>query len=155
MSDGTTAGPGPSEHVQAELGRVFRRAVRGVLVLTAVLVVVGGLVGWLVADLPGLWGGLLGGVVGGVVAGLTPATMLATARSSPTAALAGAVGSWLLAALVLIGAVLGLRATGAVDMPVLGGTVVVGILAAVVIQLRAALTGRVPHVDPGTRPPTP
>ncbi len=153
MSDQATPGAGPSELVQAELGRVFRRAVRGVLVLTAVLLVVGGLVGWLVAGLPGLWGGLLGGVVGGVVAGLTPATMLATARSSPTAALGGAVGSWLLAALVLIGAILGLRATGAVDMPVFAGTVVVGIMAAVAIQMRAALTGRVPHVDPGSRPP--
>ena len=147
--------PGPSEHVQAELGRVFRRAVRGVLVLAAVLVVLGGLVGWLVAGAPGLWGGLSGGVVGGVVAGVTPATMLATARSSPTAALAGAVGSWLLAALVLIGSILGLRATGAVDMPVFAGTVVVGILVAVVIQMRAALTGRVPHVDPGARPTKP
>lgn len=158
MSDETVQGQGPGdgpgEYVQAELGRVFRRAVRGVLVLAAALVVLGGLVGWLVADLPGLWGGLLGGVVGGAVAAATPVTMLATARSSPTAALGGAVGSWLLAALVLIGAILGLRATGAVHMPVFGGTVVVGLLAAVVIQMRAALTGRVPHVDPGARRPT-
>lgn len=154
MSDGTEPGQGPREHVQSELGRVFRRAVRGVVVLAAALVVLGGLVGWLVADLPGLWGGLLGGLVAGVVAGLTPATMLATARSSSTAALGGAVGSWLLAALVLVGAIVGLRATGAVHMPVFGATVVVGILAAVAIQLRAALTGRVPHVDPGTRPPS-
>lgn len=154
MSDVTEPGKGPGEYVQAELGRVFRRAVRGVVVLAGVLVVVGGVVGWLVAGPPGLWGGLLGGVVGGLVAGLTPATMLATARSSPTAALGGAVGSWLLAALVLLGAILGLRATGAVDMPVFGGTVVVGLLAAVAIQMRAALSGRVPHVDPGTRPPS-
>ncbi|HYD53452.1 MAG TPA: hypothetical protein VEA99_12525 [Gemmatimonadaceae bacterium] len=153
MSDATAPGQSPGEHVQAELGRVFRRAVRGVLVLTAVLVVGGGLVGWLVADLPGLWGGLLGGVVGGVVAGATPATMLATARSSTTAALGGAVASWLVAALVLVGAIVGLRATGAVHMPVFGATVVVGLIAAVAVQMRAALTGRVPHVDPGTRPP--
>lgn len=155
MSDGTTPDQGAGSHVQAELGRVFRRAVRGVVVLTAVLVVAGGLVGWLVADLPGLWGGLLGGAVGGVVAAVTPATMLATARSSATVALGGAVGSWLVAALVLVGAVVGLRASGAVHMPVFGATVVVGLLAAVAIQMRAALTGRVPHVDPGTRPPTP
>lgn len=142
--------PGGNE-VQVELSRVFRRAVRGVLVLTAALVVLGGVVGWLVAGLPGLWGGLLGGLVGGVMAAATPATMLATARSSTTAALGGAVGSWLLAALVLVGAVLGLRATGAVHMPVFGGTVVVGLLAAVVVQMRAALGGRVPHVDPGAR----
>lgn len=153
MNDGTTSGQAPADDVQAELGRVFRRAVRGVAVLTAGLVVGGGLVGWLVADLPGLWGGLLGGVVGGVVAAATPATMLATARSSMTAALGGAVGSWLLAALVLIGAVVGLRAAGGVHMPVFGATVVVGLLGAVAVQMRAALSGRVPHVDPGARPP--
>lgn len=153
MTDGTTPGPDRASDVQAELGRVFRRAVRGVAVLTAVLVVVGGLVGWLVADVPGLWGGVLGGVVGGVVAAATPATMLATSRSSVTAALGGAVGSWLLAALVLIGSVVGLRAAGGVHMPVFGATVVVGLVAAVAVQMRAALTGRVPHVDPGPRPP--
>lgn len=135
--------------VQVELGRVFRRAVRGVLVLTAVLMVVGGLVGFLVAGVSGLWGGLLGGLVGGGVAAATPATMLATSRSSMSAALAGAVGAWLLAALVLVGAVLGLRATGAVHMPVFGGTVVVGLLAAVAVQMRAVLGGRVPNVGPG------
>ena len=153
MSDGTTPGQSPGDDVQAELGRVFRRAVRGVAVLTVVLVLGGGLIGLLVADLPGLWGGLLGGVVGGVVASATPATMLATSRSSMTAALGGAVGSWLLAALVLIGAVVGLRAAGGVHMPVFGGTVVVGLVAALAVQMRAAMTGRVPHVDPGPRPP--
>lgn len=153
MSETSDPERSSAQDVQVELARVFRRAVRGVVVLTVVLVVGGGLVGWLVADLPGLWGGLLGGVVGGVVAAATPATMLATSRSSMTAALGGAVGSWLLAALVLIGAVFGLRALGGVHMPVFGGTVVVGLLGAVVVQMRAALTGRVPHVDPGARPP--
>ena len=155
MTDGTTQGRDAADEVQAALGRVFRRAVRGVAVLACVLVVVGGLVGWLAAGLPGLRGGLLGGVVGGVVAAATPVTMLATSRSSATAALGGAVGSWLLAALVLVGAVVGLRATGAVHMPVFGATVVVGLLAAAAIQMRAAVTGRVPYVDPGTRPPRP
>lgn len=153
MTDET--GPGVrGDEVQAQLRRVFRRAVRGVLVLAAVLVVGGGLVGWFVAGAPGLWGGVLGGVVGGLVAAVTPVTMLVTARSSITAALGGAVGSWLLAAVVLVGAILGLRATGAVHMPVFGGTVVVGLLVAVAVQMRAALTGRVPHVDPGARPPS-
>ena len=82
-----------------------------------------------------------------------PVTMLLTARSSITAAMGGAVGAWLLAAVVLVGAVLGLRATGAVHMPVLGGTIAVGLLAAVVVQTRAVLAGRVPYVDPGASGP--
>lgn len=143
------------DEVQTQLARVFRRALRGVGVLAGALVVGGAVVGWSVAGTPGLWGGVLGGVVGGLVAAATPLTMLATARSSVTAALGGAVGGWVLAAIVLVGSIVGLRATGWVHMPVFGGTVVVGLLAAVAIQMRAALGGRVPHVDPGARPPTP
>lgn len=144
---------GPSPEVQEHLRRVFRRAVRGVAVLAAVLVVVGGTVGWFVAGLPGLWGGVLGGLVGGVLAATTPLTMLLTARSTITAALGGAVGSWLLAALVLVGAVLGLRAAGGVHMPVFGVTVAVGLLAAVAVQMRVVLGGRVPYVNPGAGRP--
>lgn len=155
MSDGPVLG-GSSPEVQAELRRVFRRAVRGVVALAVGLTVVAAVVGLLVADVPGLWGGLLGGLVAGLLAATTPVTMLLTARSSVTAALGGAVGGWLLAAVVLIGAVLALRAAGGVHMPVFGATVAVGLLAAVGVQMRAVLTGRVPYVDPGaaarTRP---
>lgn len=142
---------GPTPELQAHLRQVFRRAVRDVVVGAAILTAVAALVGVLVAGVPGLWGGLAGGVVGGVLAATTPLTMLGTARSSITAALAGAVGGWLLAAAVLVLAVVGLRATGAVHMPVFGVTVAVGLLAAVALQMRAVQAGRVPYVSPAER----
>lgn len=154
MTEGLPAGTGPTPELQAHLRRVFRRAVRDVVVGAAVLTALAALVGVVVAGVPGLWGGLAGGLVGGVLAATSPVTMLATARSTITAALAGAVGGWLLAALVLVGAVLGLRATGAVHMPVFGVTVAVGLLAAVALQMRVVQTGRVPYVSP-SEPPSP
>ena len=68
---------------------VFRRALRDVVILLAVLLVLGVLVGYLVAGLPGVWGALLGCALAAVFSTTTIVAMLRTVRSSPAAMAVG------------------------------------------------------------------
>jgi hypothetical protein len=131
----------------APLRRVFRTAVRDVVVLTVVLTVLGAAVGSAVADQRGLLGGLLGGAVVLLVGATTPVTMLLTAGSSLTAAMAAVAGGWLAKTVIVLVGVLAIRGADLVDTRVFGLVVVVGLLGSVAVDGRAVLAGRVPYLD--------
>lgn len=131
----------------APLRSVFRTAVRDVVVLTVVLTVLGAAIGGAVADQRGVLGGLLGGGVVLLVGATTPVTMLLTARSSLTVALAAVAGGWLVKTVIVLVGVVGIRGADLVDARVFGLVVVVGLLGSVAVDGRAVLAGRVPYLD--------
>lgn len=142
----------PSATSADPMRRVFRRALRDVLVFTAALAVLGSGVGWLVAGTPGVWSGVLGAAVSLLVAGTTVGTMLVTAGSDLARTGAVALAAWVLKAAILIGAFIALRGSDLVSRPIFSLVVVVGVLGSLALDYRAVARGRVPYVDspPGT-----
>ena len=130
---------------------VFRRALRDVLILLAVLLVVGLAVGGLAAGGHGVWGALMGWALAAVFSTTTIVAMLRTARSSP-AAMAGLVmGTWLAKVLLVIVALAVLRPLDFYSAPVLGAVLAIGVIGSAVLDYRAVSTGRVPYVEPDVR----
>lgn len=142
---GTTA---PTDPVRD----VFRSAVRDVVVLVLAVTVVGTVVGGVVAGGPGVWGGLVGGVIALLFGVATPVTMLRTAESPLSTAMAAVVAGWLGKTFVLLVAVVMLRDSDALNHPVFFCVVAAGLLGSVVVDGRAVLRGRVPYVTPAPRP---
>lgn len=138
---------GPDDAVHG----VFRRALRDMLVLVAVLGVVGVVVGALVAPEPsqGVWGALIGVLVTLVFSGTTVLSMLLTAHSSPTTTAAVVLGSWLAKMVVLIALFLVLDGYDFYDRRVLAAVTVLGVVGSAVLDYRAVSRGRIPYVTPG------
>lgn len=130
---------------------VFRRALRDVLVLLAVLLVLGLVVGGLAAGLPGVWGALIGWGLAVVFSTTTIVAMIRTVRSSP-AAMAGVVmGTWLAKVLVVVVVLAVLRPLDFYSAPVLGALLAVAVVGSAVLDYRAVTLGRVPYVEPDRR----
>jgi hypothetical protein len=127
---------------------VFRRALRDMLVLVAVLAVVGIGVGAVVAGAAGVWGAVIGVLVTLVFSGTTVVSMLRTADASVTTTGAVILGAWLgkMVLLVVLFAVLD-------DMDfyhrgVLVTVVLAGVLGSALLDYRAVQQGRVPYIEP-------
>jgi hypothetical protein len=141
----TDAEPAWTPAVQA----VFRRALRDMLVLVAVLAVLGVGIGVLVAGSAGAWGALIGVAVALVFSGTTVLSMLLTVRSSPTTTGAVVLGAWLAKMVVLIAVLVVLQDRTFYDRPVMVAVLLLGVLGSVVLDFRAVTRGRVPYTDPG------
>lgn len=146
-------GPAPSSQpvTDAAVHAVFRRALRDMLVLVAVLAVLGIGTGLLVAGGAGAWGALIGVLVALVFSGTTVVSMLLTVRSAPTTTAAVVLGAWLAKMVVLIAVLVLLRDQTFYDRPVMVVVLLVGVLGSVVLDYRAVTRGRVPYTDPGAR----
>lgn len=141
---GSAAAAATDEAVRA----VFRRALRGMLVLVAVLAVVGSVVGWLVAGAAGLWAALIGVAITLVFSGTTVVSMLRTAGSSATTTGAVILGAWLAKMVVLVAVFAVLDGQDFYDRVVLVVVVVVGVLGSALLDYRAVVGGRVPYTTP-------
>lgn len=128
---------------------VFRKALRGVLVLMGVVTVLGGVGGYLVAGTPGLWSALIAAAVTLVFTGSTIVAMLKTAGSTVTVASAALVGTWIAKMALLLVVVALLRDAQFYDRPVFGVVVLVGVIGSIWVDFRAVTSVRVPYVDPG------
>lgn len=130
---------------------VFRRALRDMLVLVAVLAVVGTGVGALISDPPsaGVLGALIGAGCTLLVSGTTVVSMLRTAGSSPGATMGIILGAWLVKMLVLIVVLAVLQDQDFYHRGVLVSVLLVGVLGSIYLDYRAVRSGRVPYVDPG------
>lgn len=128
---------------------VFRRALRDVTILLAVLLVLALVVGVLVAKVPGLWGGLIGWALAAAFSTTTIVAMMRTARSSPTTMAAVVMGTWLAKVLLVVVVLAVLRPLDFYSAPVLGAVLAVGVIGSAVLDYRAVTTGRVPYVEPG------
>lgn len=131
---------------------VFRRALRDMLVLVAVVAVGGVAVGAAVAGLPGVWGALIGAAVALVFSGTTVLSMLRTANASVTTTGAVILGAWLAKMVVLVVLFAVLDAMDFYDRGVLVGVVLVAVLGSVYLDYRAVVRGRVPYTQPAAAP---
>ncbi|MBC7551041.1 MAG: hypothetical protein H7269_09120 [Cellulomonas sp.] len=129
-------------------GDVFRSALRGMLLLLAVLIVLGIGLGYVLAGTPGAWGAAIGVGLALVFSGTTVLSMLRTSRSSPTTMAAVVLGAWLGKFAVLIAVLAVLRGREFYSKEVLAVVLVVGVLGSAVLDLRAVSKGRVPYVTP-------
>lgn len=142
--------PDPVDYGAGEPVRaVFRRALRDMIVLLAVLTVVGTAVGYAVAGPAGVWGALIGVGVTLVFSGTTVVTMLRTTDASVTTTGAVVLGGWLVKMVVLIAVFVALRGLTFYDRTVFVTVVLVGVLGAVLLDYRAVVRGRVPYTRPG------
>ena len=150
-TDPAQPAPGVDDAVRA----VFRRALRDMLVLIAVLAVLGVGIGALIAGPAGVWGALIGVAVALVFSGTTVLTVLKTAGSSATTTGAVILGAWLVKMIVLVLVFATLREMDFYDRGVFVVVVLVGVLGAVYLDYRAVARGRVPYVQPASLPPAP
>lgn len=132
---------------------VFRRALRDMLVLLAVLSVLGVGIGWLVAGSAGVWGALIGVGLALVFSGTTVVSMLRTAHSSPQAMAGVVMGAWLGKVIVVIVVLAVLRDLDFYDRTVLAVVLLAGVLGSAVLDYRAVANGRIPYVEPADRGP--
>jgi len=128
---------------------VFRRALRDVVILLAVLLVLGVVVGALVAGWPGVWGALLGWALAVVFSTTTIVAMLRTVRSSPAGMAAVVMGTWVAKLLVVIIVLAVLRPLDFYSKPVFGAVLAIAVIGSAILDYRAVTTGRVPYVEPG------
>lgn len=132
---------------------VFRRALRDMLVLLAVLSVLGVGIGWLVAGSAGVWGALIGVGLALVFSGTTVVSMLRTAHASPQAMAGIVMGAWLGKIVVVIVVLTVLRDLEFYDRTVLAVVLLVGVLGSALLDYRAVTNGRIPYVEPADRGP--
>lgn len=141
----TSGAPGDAA---APVRAVFRRALRDMLVLVAVLAVVGVGVGAAVAGTPGVWGALIGVAVALVFSGTTVVSMLMTADSSVTTTGAVILGAWVAKMVLLIALFAVLDDQDFYHRGVLVAVVLAGVLGSAALDHRAVVRGRVPYTQP-------
>jgi cation transport ATPase len=137
-------GPRPD----AAVHDVFRSALRGMLLLLAVLTVVGIGIGYAVAGRPGVWGALIGVALAALFSGTTVLSMLRTARSTATTMAAVVMGAWLGKVAVLIVVLAVLRNQHFYSRGVLVAVLFVAVVGSALLDYRAVHRGRVPYVEP-------
>lgn len=141
----------PSSSAAADA--VFRRALRDMLVLLAVLTVLGVGIGALVAGAAGVWGALIGVGLALVFSGTTVVSMLRTGRATPQAMAGIVMGAWLGKVVVVIVVLAVLRDLDFYDRRVLALVLLVGVLGSALLDYRAVARGRIPYVEPADRGP--
>ncbi|GEA89505.1 hypothetical protein [Cellulomonas cellasea] len=132
---------------------VFRRALRDMLLLLAVLSVLGVGIGALVAGSAGVWGALIGVGLALVFSGTTVVSMLRTSGSTPQAMAGVVMGAWLAKIVVVIVVLAVLRDLDFYDRTVLAIVLILGVLGSALLDYRAVANGRVPYVEPADRGP--
>lgn len=140
--------PSPSLSPSAA-DRVFRQALRDMLVLLGVLTVVGVAVGYLVDGLAGVWGALIGVLVALIFSGTTVISVWRTSRSSPTTMLAVLMGAWLGKILVVIVVLASIRHLDFYNAKVLATVLMVGVVGSAILDARAVQRGRLTYFDEG------
>jgi hypothetical protein len=129
----------------------FRRALRDMLVLLAVLLVLGVGIGALVAGWPGVWGALIGVALALVFSGTTVVSVLRTADDPPARAVTVIMTLWL-GKIVLVFVVLAVLAQfDFYHRAVLGAVLLAGVLGSAYLDLRSVQRARIPYVEPAPR----
>ncbi len=126
---------------------VYRKALVGVIVVAAVIVVVGAIVAWRVQGASAAGAAALGGGLSGLAAAVTPLSML-LGRDRPPHVLAAVVsGLWLAKMVVLVVVVVLLSRIEDFPRAAFGYTLLAGIIASLAVDLWAVRSTRVPYVD--------
>ena len=105
------------------------------------------LIGWGAArDLPGIFGVLLGVGIGGGFVLATAASVLATAKSSPTTTMAVVLGGWLVKMAVVVVLLLWLRGYDFYDHTAFGVTTIAALVVAVAAESWGVVTTRTAYL---------
>ena len=125
----------------------FRRALRDMFVLLAVLLVLGVGIGAVVAGSKGVWGALIGVALALVFSGTTVISVLRTADDPPARAIAVIMSLWL-GKIVLVVVVLAvLSHFDFYSRGVLGAVLLAGVLGSAYLDLRSVQRARIPYVE--------
>jgi hypothetical protein len=127
----------------ASSGLDFARLLRQLIAWVVVLLVLGMGVGFLVQGTPGLLGGTIGAGVTLVFCGTTAGVMGATMHRPVATQSALLVVSWIAKMIVLLAVFIAVDAVDSVSRPVLGVTVLVGVVGSLVLDIRLVLRSRV------------
>lgn len=126
---------------------ILRFALRGAILLTVAVAVIGSIVGWVIAEDAGVWGALMGAGLTLVFCGTTIIAMMLTAHSSPTTMSAVVVGTWLLKVILTLVLVLAVRDATFYSKPVFVVTVIVAVLGTLALDMRSVYSGRMPYTS--------
>lgn len=125
----------------------MRRVLRAGAVAAAVYVPAAAACGFLLGGTPGALGGGIGALIAAGFFGVTVIVALVTSRMSPTMLGAVVLGSWLVKMMVLIGVLVGLRSADFYDRTTFGLALLVGTIAALILEAWVVTKTRVPYVE--------
>ncbi len=123
-------------------------AARASAVVIAVVAVVAGVVGWMVARADGVWTALAGASVATVFGLVTTLAAWRGTKGDPATFIAWVMGTWLIKILVVVALVIVFGNQSWLVRPLFGVALVVGVLAALAVDIIALTRSRVPYVDP-------
>lgn len=146
------ADPAPAKPRPSNVALIPRLAVRYGLVMTAVVLVLGGGIGYLVAGLPGLASGLVGAGLTALFMGLTAVSMLIGVRvvggDTTNPLFYGIIlGVLTLKLAVFVIVMLLLRGADWLNPAVLGVSIIAAVAGSLAVDVLAFLRARVPYTD--------
>ena len=144
----TTPAPGSQPRITSAAAKeAFRRALRDMLVLLAVLLVLGVGIGAIVAGSKGVWGALLGVALALVFSGTTVISVLRTADDPPARAIAVIMSLWFGKVIVVFVALAVLSHFDFYSRGVLAAVLLAGVLGSAYLDLRSVQRARIPYVE--------
>lgn len=129
---------------------LYRTAIRLTSLILAAVAAVGAVVGWLVAGGAGVVAALVGAAVAALGAIPTQYAMLVGHRRAPHTLAAIVLFSWLGKMGLILVALIVLQGVESFNRPMFAGTVMVGLVASLVVDMVTLRKARIPYVDPGT-----
>jgi hypothetical protein len=143
----TPAAGGQPRITNTAAKEAFRRALRDMLVLLAVLLVLGVGIGAAVAGAKGVWGALIGVALALVFSGTTVISVLRTADDPPARAIAVIMSLWLGKIVVVVLVLAVLSHFDFYSRGVLGAVLLAGVLGSAYLDLRSVQRARIPYVE--------
>lgn len=130
---------------------MYRKAAVLTGVVLAALAVVAAVVGLAVDDARGMWAALVGVAIA-ALAGLTTQLVMVVGHRMQVASMAALVmGSWLVKMIVIVDALVALRAVEDFPRGLAGAFLMAGIVATLAVDVWVVQRGRVPYVQPSSK----
>lgn len=136
---------------EATVGSVMRTILRRSIVALIAMTVLEAIIAWFLAGQVGLFAALMACAVLIVFTLTTPAVfaLLSHLRVTMVVLLGGLAGSWVVKAVIVVAALMGLRSALWFDHRLFAIFVAIGAIVVVGIEAHAVLTSRLPYVQPG------
>jgi len=128
--------------------KVFRRGFVWSCVAIAVVAVVGCVIAYLVSGIPGFWSALAGAGLAAVFGLGTQLAALLTVRRDPLVFVGATAASSMAKILLVIVAAMVAQSIEALVRPAFGLTLLIGSIAAIIIDIIVFQRGRIPYVQP-------
>ena len=141
----------PTATPEASVGSIMRTILRRSIVALGVMTVSEAIIAWFIVGQVGLFAALMSCAVLVVFTLTTPAVFAVLSRLRVTMAvlLGGLAGSWIIKAIIVVAALMGLRSAMWFNHQLFAIFVAIGAIVVVGIEAHAVLTSRLPYVQPG------